>query len=180
MAQVTGPVSNHTRTLLFRITKPVRHPVPEWLSMAFRASFPGQSSHPQSLTHLCPKQIFQEGDSLGQTGGKCSLDKEGRRLWAFFFFLGGGVYNTRHAGLTEKQSKLKVDRVSPSIWLPSQMGVWKTEYQNTNTAPPPPHSDSFPTPTNSHALVALQQQGAAFPSSDVPHDDAVVRGSREE
>lgn len=42
---------------------------------------------------------------------------------------------------------------------------------------PRPDSDPVPTLTNGHALMALQQERAAFPSTDVPHDDAVVRGS---
>lgn len=57
------------------------------------------------------------------------------------------------------------------------MGFEKAGADYECCPPAPADSDSVPTPTNSHALMALQQERAAFPSPDVPHDDAVVRGS---
>lgn len=58
-------------------------------------------------------------------------------------------------------------------------GVWRKQHQNTNASPASPKLSFFPHP-HSHALMALEQERAALPSSDVPHDDAVVGGSREE
>lgn len=163
MSQLTNmTTSNHTllcNETSLNLRKWVRHPVRGWLSSAWHAIFHGQSRHLGSLTHVSLKQTFPWGGSLGWKRGRAPWL---RRPCAFFSL---SLQNTRHSGLTEKQSI--VDSSNGHL-------------QSTNVSLASPKLRFSPTPVTSHALMALEQECAAFPSADVPHDDAVVRGSWKE